>query len=88
MLIELLADDHARLVVDDSILARAIAQVGAGRGSEPLGEGVDALGVRLARLGEPPLPHALEALIVASAVALVAVPPVLLFAPALLDLLT
>lgn len=92
LLIELLADDRARLVVDEAVLATTIARVGAGRASDALhfndGGSVDALGVRLARLGQPPLPKPLEALVVASAVALLAVPTILLFAPALFDALT
>lgn len=92
LLVELLADDRARLVVDDTSLANAIVRVGAGRG-EPAGdwasgEPVDALGARLTRLTEPPLPRAAEALIVAGAVALLAVPTVLLFAPAVWDAVT
>lgn len=92
LLIELLADDHARLVVDDTVLATAIARVGAGRGDRLVhpeqGSTLDALSVRLARLDEAPLPRWIEALVVAAAVALLAVPTILLFAPALLDLLT
>ncbi len=92
LLIELLADDRARLVVDDAVLATTIARVGAGRASDALhfndGGSVDALGVRLARLGQPPLPRPLEALVVVTAVALLAVPTILLFAPALFDALT
>lgn len=92
LLIELLADDRARMVVDDAVLATTIARVGAGRASDALhfneGGSVDALGVRLARLGQPPLPRPLEALVLVSAVALLAVPTILLFAPALFDALT
>ena len=96
LLIELLADDYARRSVDDAVLATAIARVGAGRGdvaspafdSPAFDSTVDALGTRLDRLNRPPLPRAAEALVVGAAVALLAVPTVLLFAPALIDLLT
>jgi len=90
VLIELLADDHARRVVDDATLASAIAQVGAGRSasdSPAWDTTVDALGIRLDRLTQAPLPKGLEALVVAAAVALLAVPTVLLFAPAALAVL-
>lgn len=79
VLIELLADDHARRAVEDSVLAETIARVGAGHGAS------DAFATRIDRLHPDarPLPRAAEALIVAAAVALLAVPTVLLLAPAL-----
>jgi Zn-dependent protease with chaperone function len=82
LLVELLADDHARRSVDDATLADTIAKVGAGHGAS------DAFATRLARLGPDtrPLSRGREALAVAAAVALLAVPPALLFAPALADL--
>ena len=97
MLIEMLADDSARRSVPDAVLARAIVLVGAGQGrpaAEPVatvdwgGEAsVTELTARLARLELPPLPHPVEAAVVAAAVALLAVPTVLLAAPVLAALL-
>ena len=95
LLIEMLADDHARRTVTDAVLAQTIVKVGAGRG-EPLrqvaaddwGDGAsDALGQRLERLALPPLPRSTEGLVVAAAALLLAVPTVLLFLPAALALL-
>lgn len=89
LLIEMLADDRARRVADDAVLARAIALVGAGRAPvsaslRDLGDAasLDELQLRIARLEQPPLPRIADAGIVAAAVALLAVPTVLLFAPA------
>lgn len=78
LLVELLADDHARRSVDDAVLAETIARVGEGHGES------DALAARLERLtpDAQPLSHTAEAFIVAAAVALLAVPTVLLLAPA------
>lgn len=94
LLVELLADDHARRVVDDAVLADTIARVGAGRGeAADLGPATltpDGLGARLARLGAAaagPIPRATEAVIVAAAVALLAVPTVLLALPTVVGLL-
>jgi Zn-dependent protease with chaperone function len=96
MLVEMLADDTARRSVPDPVLARAIVLVGAGQ-DRPVAEpgaaewggeaSVTELGARLARLSVVPLSRAVEALVVACAVALLAVPTVLLFAPALVALL-
>ena len=93
MLVEMLADDTARRSVPDSVLARAIVLVGAGQdrpAAEPVatvgwgGEAsVTELTARLARLERTPLPRVLEAAVVAAAVALLAVPTVLLAAPVL-----
>ncbi len=82
VLIELLADDEARRVVSDEVLADTIRRVGAGHGAS------DAFVTRLARLGPDarPLGRTAEALVVAAAVALLAVPTGLLLAPALVDL--
>ena len=112
LVIEMLADDRARRIVPDSVLARAILLVGAGRGDEPGaaslrdwtsgrdaasgGDGVsgrdwasggdaasiDDVRTRLARLNARPLPKLAEALVVTAAIALLAVPTVLIFAPA------
>lgn len=89
LLVELLADDHARRTVDDAVLSDAIVRVAAGRevadGAEWPEVGIpNTLGVRVARLGLPPLPRPVEALIVASAAALLAVPTALLVLPAVL----
>ncbi len=96
MLVEMLADDTARRTVPDGVLARAIVLVGAGQ-DRPLAEpeaaewggeaSITELGARLSRLDAAPLPRAVEALVVAVAVALLAVPTVLLLAPALVALL-
>ena len=95
LLIELLADDRARRHVDDAVLARAIAQVGAGR-SEPRdatewrdAASIDTVSIRIARLDPAvmPLPRALEGAIVAAAIGLVAVPTLLLLLPAVLSAL-
>lgn len=82
LLVELLADDHARRAVDDAVLAETITRVGEGHGAS------DALATRVERLGPDarPLPHPVEALVVAAAVSLLAVPTLLLLAPALADL--
>jgi Zn-dependent protease with chaperone function len=92
LLVEMLADDTARRSVPDGVLARAIALVGAGQ-DRPVAEpvalewggvaSVTELGSRITRLESPPLPRAVEAAVVAAAVALLAVPTLLLFAPAL-----
>ncbi|CAN5261759.1 M56 family metallopeptidase [soil metagenome] len=93
MLVEMLADDTARRTVPDRVLARAIVLVGAGQDrplAEPAagewggGASVTELGARLTRLEGRPLARPVEALVVASAVGLLAIPTVLLFAPALL----
>lgn len=95
MLVELLADDTARRSVPDSVLARAIVLVGAGQNRPAVEPGaaewggeasVTELGARLARLSSAPLPRGLETLVVAAAVALLAVPTVLLIVPALTTL--
>ena len=96
MLVEMLADDAARRSVPDPVLARAIALVGAGQ-DRPLVEpgaaewggeaSITELRGRLSRLERLPLPRPVEALVVAAAVALLAVPTVLLFAPAVAALL-
>ena len=96
MLVEMLADDSARRSVPDSVPARAIVLVGAGQDRPVVEPGaaewggeasITELGARLSRLQRSPLPKPVEALVVASAVALLAVPTVLLFAPALPALL-
>lgn len=90
LLVEMLADDTARRTVPDGVLARAIVLVGAGQ-DRPLAEpeavewggeaSVTELGARLARLERAPLPRAVESLVVAAAVLLLAVPTVLLALP-------
>jgi Zn-dependent protease with chaperone function len=95
LLVEMLADDTARRAVPDGVLARAILLVGAGQ-DRPAAEpgaaewggeaSVTELGARLSRLEAPPLPRPVEALVVAAAITLLAVPTVLLFAPLLAQL--
>ena len=90
MLVEMLADDTARRAVSDGVLARAIVLVGAGQ-DRPLAEpgaaewggeaSITEVGARLSRLGGAPLPRPAEALVVAAAVLLLAVPTVLLLSP-------
>jgi len=94
-LVEMLADDRARRVVDDATLARAIALTGTAvpavaesavrqvGGPEPgtLLEVTERIR-RLERLPNP-LPRAANGAIIAAAVALIAVPTALLVAPAL-----
>ena len=96
LLIEMLADDTARRSVPDAVLARAIALVGAGQDrpvAEPVAPewggvaSVTELSARITRLESSPLPRPAEAAVVAAAVALLAVPTVLLFAPAAVALL-
>lgn len=94
MLIEMLADDRAREMVDDSALARAIALVGnAGEQSGLALTGADIAGSesarpqsleRIRRLGAPavPLPRVVRAAIASAAVGLLAIPTVLLLVPA------
>ena len=85
MLIEMLADDRARRVVDDTVLARAIALVGSGR-AEPTGEWDGSATAReassrIVRLAAVPLPRIAESGIVAIAVLLLAIPTILLLTP-------
>ena len=82
LLIEMLADDRARRSVDTATLARAIAAVGATATASSA-----ELSKRILRLELPPLPLAGEALVIGCAAALLGVPTVLLFAPALLSAL-
>lgn len=90
LLIEMLADDRARRVVPDSVLARAIVLVGAERSGAPvassLGDWGDAASHddvrnRIARLDASPLSTVAKVAVVAAAVALLIVPTALLFAP-------
>ncbi|TBN58251.1 M56 family peptidase [Glaciihabitans arcticus] len=90
LLIEMLADDRARRTVADPVLARAIALVGSGAGDATApgnpAEGFSPHDVRsrvLRIATAKPLPTAVEALIVGASAALIAVPTVLLLAPAL-----
>ncbi|MBC7592204.1 MAG: M56 family metallopeptidase [Salinibacterium sp.] len=96
LLIEMLADDRARRAVPDAVLARAIALVGAERGAEPVtaslrdwgdAASIDELRHRIARLDSRPLTVPAEVLVIVSAVALLAVPIALLFAPGVAALL-
>ena len=93
VLIEMLADDRARRSVDDSVLARAITLVGSGPSTADAaapGQLVESssphdLRARVLRIArDRPLPTAAEALVVGASAALIAVPTVLLLAPALL----
>jgi Zn-dependent protease with chaperone function len=93
-LVEMLADDRARRVVDDAVLARAIVLTATAEtapaalpvqllGSPEPGT-ADELSQRLRRLdGTEPLPRPQQLLVVAAAVALIAVPTGLLAAPVL-----
>ena len=80
MLIEMVADDHARHIVGDEVLASAITRV---RASDPAGgEPQDHLSARVARLRHPePVGRALRVAASVATVALIAVPTVLLLAP-------
>ena len=85
LLIEMLADDRARRSVDTATLARAIAAVAtsaAGESASPA-----ELSDRIRRLQLTPLSLAQESLVIGGAAALLGVPTVLLFAPALLGAL-
>jgi Zn-dependent protease with chaperone function len=82
LLIEMLADDRARRTVDTATLARAIARVGASGAAESTSPAE--LSDRVHRLQLQPLPVAGEALVIGGAAALLGVPTVLLFAPALI----
>lgn len=93
LLIEMLADDHARAQVDDATLARAIALVGDAGGQSGIASAgaVEELRptsiARITRLTtDRALPRGLQALVVASAVALLVVPTALLLLPAALSL--
>ena len=91
VLIEQLADDHARRVVGDDVLARAIVLVGAREGTggaevAPLDrgqDGIQAVRHRVARLGPdaPRFNSGGRTLVLATAAALVIVPTVALLLP-------
>ena len=93
VLIEQLADDHARRAVGDDVLARAIVLVGAREGTggaevAPLDrghDGIQAVRHRVARLGPdaPRFNSGGRTLVLATAAALVIVPTVALLLPAL-----
>ena len=98
MLVEMIAVDRARRIADDATLASAIVLVSGdlSHGSsgerpqtrlEPLPEGRSDIQARVARLldGVAPLATAAWSLVWIAAVALVAVPTVLLFAPVVLE---
>ncbi|RNE59467.1 M56 family metallopeptidase [Cryobacterium tepidiphilum] len=88
LLVEMLADDQARRVVDDGTLARAIVLVGTagdpGAPTDalaPLSEAAhpaDMVTPRVRRLGQEPLPLPARAAVLAVATALLAVPTALL----------
>jgi Zn-dependent protease with chaperone function len=84
LLVEMLADDRARRTVSPGVLARAIAAVGTGTSSHGEVASHDELSDRIRRLELKPLPLMHEALVIGGAAALLGVPTVLLFAPALL----
>lgn len=86
VLIEMLADDRARRTASDPVLARAIAVVGAGASSDAQSASVGELSDRISRLELEPLSLGGKALVVGAATALLVVPTVLLFAPALVAL--
>ena len=85
LLIEMLADDRARRSVDTGTLARAIVRVGASGAGESTSAAE--LSTRIRRLELQPLPLAGRSLVIGCAAALLGVPTVLLFAPALLSAL-
>ncbi|MGV8885669.1 MAG: M56 family metallopeptidase [Microbacteriaceae bacterium] len=96
LLIEMLADDRARRTVDDGVLARAITLVGSAPSAADAaapGQLVESssprdLRARVLRIARnQPLSVPAEALVVGVSAALIAVPTVLLLAPALLGLL-
>jgi hypothetical protein len=85
LLVEMLADDRARSIVTDAVLASAVTLVG---GASPADSAAEAsrpndVEQRVHRLALPPLPLATKALVVIAAVALLAVPTALLALPAL-----
>ena len=95
LLVEMLADDQARRLVPDAVLAGAIEAVASGGGAIGVPGDPDArtpsadgpsVARRVARLRRPPatLPAAIRRLVVLGSVALVVVPAVLLALPAVL----
>jgi Zn-dependent protease with chaperone function len=95
LLVEMLADDQARRLVPDAVLARAIEAVARGGVATGVPGDPDArtpsadpasVARRVARLTRPPapLPGAIRRLVVLGSVALVVVPAVLLALPAVL----
>lgn len=86
LLVEMLADDSARRVVSTGALARAIAIVGSGAPTSPQPSAVAEVADRILRLEIAPLARSRQLLVAAAAVALLAVPTVLLLAPALTNL--
>ena len=93
LLVEMLADDQARRVVDDRTLATAIALVGSAHQVDPLGTDVeladgpdhpfDLVMPRVRRLINPPepLPRSTALFVAASAAALLLLPTLLLLLP-------
>ncbi|HWR84542.1 MAG TPA: M56 family metallopeptidase [Rhodoglobus sp.] len=94
-LVEMLADDRARRVVDDAVLARAIALVGSASPAEQttlLGDAEpgspDLIRDRVMRLGAPVSGPAVRAAALTAAAALLAVPTALLLGPGIAGLVT
>lgn len=86
LLVEMVADDYARLSVSDEVLASAITHV---RASDPTAaDGVgptDHLAARVARLERPsPVSNGLRVAVSIATIALLAVPTALLLAPSVL----
>lgn len=89
-LVEMLADDRARRVVEDAVLARAIALVGSSGSPEDFGVASSTPDLnrrRILRLDAAAAPRAVPIAAVAAALALLAVPTALLVLPGLAGLL-
>ena len=96
VLVEMLADDHARRSIDDRSLARAVALVSTSGSAAPphriQGTWTGAAPVedarqRILRLEATPLPAGPKATVISAAAALITVPTVLLLAPGLTNLI-
>lgn len=83
LLVEMLADDRARSIVTDAVLASAITLVGASP-AEPAAEASrpSDIELRVRRLALPPLSRLARAVVVGAAAALLVVPTALLVLPA------
>ena len=87
LLVEMVADDHARQSVSDEVLASAITRVRASdpTAAEPTGP-QDHLSARVARLVAPaPVNTGLRVAVSLATIALIAVPTVLLLAPSVVE---
>jgi Zn-dependent protease with chaperone function len=86
LLVEMLADDRARTTVPDAVLATAITLVGGASTPDSVAEAARPSDIRqrVLRLALPPLPVAVEAVVVGAAAALLGVPTALLILPGLI----